>query len=221
MVDEQALVPTQILPTLDSSYGQLIDKLEKYEDYLSFYTQLDEATTAMSWVKADMLLQMVMNLGEGSLAQLSQDLKQPKSTVVNYVRTARAFPPEKRQPIVPFSTHFHASFADSYSEKEAKFDGELRFEIIEKAADENTSVRDVIHNIKEARILAVQGDEELHKMALDAEEKAHEIMRNVASLKDDARKGNKEAHALILEIYNQVKPLWQKRLPQSMSPSQP
>lgn len=128
----------------DTSLGltaDILNKLENYEDYLSFYIQLDQTSTAFAWLKADLLFQMVDKLGEPSVEQLARDVNQPRSTVVNYVRTARAFPHDKRDPNVPFSIHFRASFADTYDDKTQSFQGEERFKWLAKAIDEGMSTR--------------------------------------------------------------------------------
>jgi hypothetical protein len=139
------------LTTSDSYLGlnhDILDKLETYEDYLSFYIQLDQASTAFAWTKADLLFQMVQKLGEPSVEQLARDVKHPRSTVVNYVRVARAFPIEKRDPAASFSLHFRASFADAYDDKTHTFTGEKRFKWLDKALDEGMSTRVLSDAIK-------------------------------------------------------------------------
>lgn len=123
--------------------ASILSELKTYEDYLSFYIQLDQTSSTVAWIKADLLYQMHEKLGEASLEQLSRDLKQKPSTVSNYVRTARAFPQEKRDPKASFSIHFKASYADSYDDKTHEFDGEERFKWLEKAVDEDLSTRDL------------------------------------------------------------------------------
>ena len=130
---------------VDSPLGlshDILKKLESYEDYLSFYIQLDQASTAFAWLKADLLFQMAAKLGETSIEQLARDISQPRSTVINYVRTARAFPMEQRSPAASFSLHMRASFADAYDEKTG-FQGDERFKWVDKAVDEGLSTREV------------------------------------------------------------------------------
>src|SRR5574343_65829 len=73
-----------------------IQNLSSYEDYLSYYITLDETSTAVAWLKADMLLDMHKKLGFSTLITFAKDIGQPCSTVANYIRVARAFPPERR-----------------------------------------------------------------------------------------------------------------------------
>lgn len=137
---------------------EILGKLESYEDYLSFYIQLEQASTAFAWLKADLLFQMASKLGEKSIEQLARDINQPRSTVVNYVRTARAFPQEKRDLAASFSIHFRASFADSYDDKTGEFNGEERYKWVEKAIDEGMSTRvlgDAIQREKQRQELEV------------------------------------------------------------------
>ncbi len=153
MVESGIVLPNS---TLDP---QVLSKLTTYEDYLSYYIQLSEATDAVSWVKADFLLYMFHKMGANSLLALSKDMKQPFGTVDNYIRTARAFPVEKRNPAMSFSHHFKASFADVYDEKTKTFLTEKRFEWLNKAQDERMSTRTLQANISEEK--EKQGNPEL------------------------------------------------------------
>jgi len=207
MADDQSLELTPILPNLDSGYEKYLEKLEKYEDYVSFYGQLEEATTAFSWVKADMLLQMTNKLGDASLASLSKDLKLPQSTVVNYIRTARAFPTDQREPIVPFTSHFQASFADSYDEKTKTFNGEQRFKLLGEAADKMMSVRDIMKSVHEIKALNAPQDEETQKMGIDAEQRAHSLMAHFGVLRDKSKNGDKEAYETLVKEYQYIFPV--------------
>lgn len=137
---------------------EILSKLESYEDYLSFYIQLDQASSAFAWLKADLLYQMATKLGATSIEQLARDIKQPRSTVINYVRTAKAFPKEARSEEASFSIHFRASFADSYDEKKGEFEGDTRFTWVEKAIDEGMSTRtlgDAIQREKQRKLLDI------------------------------------------------------------------
>jgi len=201
MDDQTALVSHEIAPGLDHS---ILEKLENYEDYISFYIQLEEASGAVAWLRADMLYRMVEKLGEESLSKLSADLKQPRSTVINYVRVARAFPLEKREPIVTFSAHFQASFADSFDEKSGTFKSNERFKWIKKVAEDQLSTRQLAKEIKEARYLeAGESDEKAAKKA-DVDTKVHTLMQYLGSLRDKANLGDDESYQRILSVYNTV-----------------
>lgn len=128
-----------------------INKLQAWEDWVTYYLQLGEASNSFSWYKADLLLALYGKFGEGSLDKFASDVKEPKSTVINYVRTARAFPPDKRIAHLSFTHHFQASYADSFNEKTNEFEGELRHELLAKAADDNLSTRALQDEVKESK----------------------------------------------------------------------
>jgi hypothetical protein len=139
----------------------VLSNLESYDDYLSFYIQLDQTTSAFAWLKADLLHQMLQRLGEGSLEQLSNDLREKRSTVANYVRVARAYPVEARDPMASFSLHLRASYADSYDEKTKEFSGNERFKWVQKAVDEKMSTRalgDALWLDKQQKLLGEQAN---------------------------------------------------------------
>lgn len=148
MPNSLAVVENDISISLDP---KVVSKFNSWEDWVTYYLQLGEASNSFSWYKADLLLHLFSKFGEGSLDKFSTDVGESKSTVVNYVRTARAFPPEKRIPTLSFTHHFQASFADSYSEKDKDFEGEARYEILEKAADNQMSTRALQDEVKESK----------------------------------------------------------------------
>lgn len=141
---------TIILPnsTLDLN---VLSRLSTYEDYLSYYIQLSEINDTVSWVKADFLVFMLKKMGADSLLALSRDLKQPFGTVDNYIRTARAFPTDKRNSAMSFSHHFKSSFADRYDDKTKTFLTNKRFDWINRAQDEKMSTRTLQANISEEK----------------------------------------------------------------------
>lgn len=149
MSDKALVTTSQELKLLDPN---ILSKLETYQDYVSFYIQLDEAETEYSWLKADTLLQMTEKLGTRSLEALSKEVGKPATTVVNYVRTAKAFPQETRDPGVSFSHHYQASFADKLDEKTQEFKGEKRFEWLQKASEEHMSTRALAEEIRQEKI---------------------------------------------------------------------
>ncbi len=143
-----AIVNQDIPVALDQSE---IAKLQAWEDWVTYYLQLGEASNSFSWYKADLLLALFQKFGGDSLDKFATDVKEPRSTVTNYVRTARAFPAEKRIPHLSFTHHFQASYADSYNEKTKEFEGENRYELLEKAADSNLSTRALQDEVKESK----------------------------------------------------------------------
>ena len=129
----------------------VIDKLESFEDYLSVYIQLEEESSSFSWAKADLLYNLVLQHGEQSIESLATAISRPRSTISTYVRTARAFLPDKRIPSLPFTMHLEASFADSYDKAKKEFVGNSRFDWVAKAADGNWSARKLKAEIKSGK----------------------------------------------------------------------
>lgn len=133
----------------------ILNQLQNYEDFLSAYIQLDQATTAFSWLKADLLNELLKKQGDKGVDMIARDLKEPRGTVGNYIRTARAFPPERRSPRASFTLHFKASFADSYGRKNHEFKGDKRFEWLNKAVDDNMSTRALEEAIKREELIEI------------------------------------------------------------------
>lgn len=141
-------------PTPDAPLSlneEIKKKLNNYEDFISHFIQLNEASNFVSWVRADLLNDMVGKLGEKSMAQLSRDMAIPLSTIINYVRTSRAFPPDKRDPMLTFTHHLQASFADSYDEKSGTFESEKRLSWINQSNIKNLSVKRLRTEMKEEK----------------------------------------------------------------------
>jgi uncharacterized FlaG/YvyC family protein len=181
---------------------QVLKNLSSYEDYLSYYIQLDQASSAFSWLKADLLLHMVRNLGESSIRQLALDIRQPASTISNYTRVAIAFPPDKRDPGASFSIHFQASFADSLSEKTKDFSSENRFKWLEKAIDNSMSTRQLAEEIQEEKLSPSTINEEEAKMKVEAKKAVNEIKKKLDSLlREVTRTLNKDSYFEIIRIH--------------------
>lgn len=172
---------------------KVLSQLDSYEDYLSFYVQLEEAHGMFAWLKADTLHQMQIKLGDNSPTQLAKDLKLPPSTVSNYIRAAKAFPSDKRDPLVSFSAHLEASFSDSYNDKTGIFDGINRFDWIEKAVAEQIPTRQLK---REIALSKEDNPEKGHIVSM-----SQMIMHFIGALKDKAVKGDLEAKAKLENVY--------------------
>ena len=129
----------------------ILPKLTSYEDFSSYYIQLSQLGDSVSWVKADLMLEMQKKLGANSLVKLSQELHQPASTISTYIRAAKAFPIDKRNSTQSFSMHLLASYADSYDDTKKVFWGEERFHWLEKAADNNWPTRKLQAEIQDKK----------------------------------------------------------------------
>lgn len=136
------------MPAPLTPVDQLLQNIQTYEEFLSAYIQLDQSQSGLLWVKADVIAEMQQRLGFSSMKALAYDVKQPPSTVVNYARTAKAFPSESRDENVSFTLHYQASLADSYDSKTGKFDGNKRFEMLNRAISENMSTRQLAETIQ-------------------------------------------------------------------------
>ena len=146
--------PAQLVKQNEYPMGlseSLASKLETWEDHVSYYVQLSEASNSFSWIKADILLHLANKFGESSIKKISNDIGEPASTVASYVRVSRAFPRESRYQNLSFSHHFQASFADSYDESKGEFITDDRFGWIERASDENLSTRRIRAEIQEEK----------------------------------------------------------------------
>lgn len=150
-------MPIMRFPLIIQKMFGLIPQLETWEDHVQAYQQANEATDEVMWYKVDILCSLLEKFGKSSLAEFSRQVKEKETTFVSYVRTARAFPPEKRIAAVPFETHLRASYADPY--KNQQFLGENRFKMLEMAADQELSsrkVRKIIHDEKMKKTLQVE-----------------------------------------------------------------
>jgi len=126
--------------------------IESWEDFIAYYQRLSEVSANVSWHKADTLLALSKKFGYESLGKFAQQIDEPRSTVVSYVRVARAFPPEEREEFVPFSTHLAASYIDTYSESSKEFSTEQRFQLLEEAAGDGLSTRAVHQKVQEEKV---------------------------------------------------------------------
>lgn len=182
---------------------EVYSKLDSFEDYVNFYIQLEEVSSGFSWMKADVLLQMEQKMGDKSLKDFSQEVKQPLSTTTNYIRVARAFPTEKRDPGASFSLHFQASFADSYNEDTKDFKSEKRFDWLAKAMDSNMSTRRLSQEIQKEkqRELIADGDTEAkNKQAI--KEVLHDIQLSLGAIVQKAHEGSQSHFDKLVEIKN-------------------
>lgn len=138
--------PQTLVPIKD-----LIPSLLTWEDHAVALAKLQEVDGMVNWYRADILMSALEKFGDMSISELAMIVNRPISTVNGLIRTARAFPPEKRVYSMPFYLHQQASYADSFDEKTKEFSGEDRFELIKKAEDEMFSYRDIAKELKEMR----------------------------------------------------------------------
>ncbi len=131
--------------------NEAVKGLETWEDWITTYLQLNEATNSVSWLKADFLVKLFEKFGGESIERFASDVHEPRSTVTNYVRVSRAFPPGTRVPHLSFTHHYQVSWIDSYDESKKEFATNKRFEMIEEIASRNISTRQLHDEILEAK----------------------------------------------------------------------
>lgn len=144
-------------------------------------------------MKADLLLQVEKKLGEKSLRVFSGEVNQPQSTITNYIRVARAFDKERRDVGASFSTHFQASFADSYDEETKSFKSDTRFDWLNKAIDEKMSTRKLAQEIQKhkERSMITAGDGAAIQRQF-VKETLHEIQLALGAIAQKASQGSGE-----------------------------
>jgi hypothetical protein len=179
------VLPNEVPLSLDL---ETKNKLVNWEDFVGYYLQLTEAANSFSWIKADVLLALSEKFGDQSLEKVSTDIGEPRSTVVNYVRTARAFPPEKREASLSFSHHFQASFADSYDERKGEFSTDKRFDWVETALEKQLSTRDIRDEIQEQKERIEGHAVELCSMC---GQNGHEVQKFVFFIPNSGKAGDK------------------------------
>lgn len=124
-----------------------IDRAEEWEDLVGLWQIASEVDRYSQWYKGDIAARIGVKFGEDSLGQFAQEVGENRSTLDNYRRVARAFPPSKRRYNVPFSTFLAASYADSFNKKDQAFESDKRFDWIEKAEEKQWSFQRLRYEI--------------------------------------------------------------------------
>jgi len=180
---------------------KILENFKTYDDYLGYYIELEQASSTFSWLKADLLKNMVEKLGDNSVVKLAGDIRQPQSTIANYARVSAAFPAEKRDIGASFSLHFQASFADSLDENSRQFSGEKRFEWLNKAIDEHMSTRALAEAIQDEKFGVPDLNESDARMLADAQSLVLEIRKNLdLLLRDVKRNSDRNAYFKIIRV---------------------
>lgn len=199
-MDDKSLVvqtPPQLSP-VD------ISKLETYEDCLSYYIQLEQASSDFSWAKADVLYQMSLKMGDHTLKEIAKTANQNENTVGKYIRLVRAFPPEERNPALPFSIHLEAMNADSFDDHKKEFKTNDRFRWLQRANDENLSVRKLKRemNVEKARKLSLETH--IEPWMYDGLNKTAELRSLIEGLAIGIKDRDKNAFDKLERVYNRV-----------------
>lgn len=136
---------------VSSPITSLLPRLESWEDFLSAFFKLTEYEQKSIWYRADLLTQMADKFGSEHIKQFAADVGMPYLTIYTWVRTARAFPEDRRDTTLPFTTHVYAGFTDNYNDVEGKFSGTERFGWIQKAANELLPAREIRRQIEQKK----------------------------------------------------------------------
>jgi hypothetical protein len=185
--------------TLDPSY---LDNAKDWEDFINLWIISKEIDQRNQWFKGDIANKVAVIHGEGSLKRFAQEVEESIRTIENYRRVARAFPFEKRNWKLSWTHYFIASYTDSYKKGQNQFDGENRFDWIEKAHDNNWTTTRLIEEVKKKQVFIGKEDASV----FDYYEEYLKKVRNVLMHVEKDRLIEKEKNDLIhklLDIYNE------------------
>lgn len=185
----------------------ITNNLKYYEDYINVFVQIDSSNNDLNWMKADLLLHMFENLGDGSIGGLAKDLDLSYSTLHKYIRTATAFPPNKRIKIVSFAKHYHVSLIDPIDVKTRTIPGKKRFRLLKEIADNKYTVEQVqdlvaVEKLKEKKLIGESYKIETHEECLKM---IHSVMKISNRLKTRLRAGDAGAVYHIKKLYKLAK----------------
>jgi len=119
----------------------------EWEDFIGLWHLTAEVDQYIQWHRGDIAARISVKFGEDSLGQFAQEVGESRSTLDNYRRVARAFPPSRRRYNLPFSTFLAASYADSFNKKDQAFESDKRFSWIEKAEEKQWSFQRLRYEI--------------------------------------------------------------------------
>lgn len=155
MGDNLPALPVETSLALDPSISA---QLQTPEDYKLFGQKFIAGQTALSWWLADLVADCRRKFDKDTAIELGTDLGLASSTIMSYIRVSKAFAPDQRIGTLSFSHHFTAAFADTYNDETGEFEGDNRFNFLEKALDQGLSTREL-------------------KAQIDHDKKLHELQR--------------------------------------------
>lgn len=129
-----------------------------WEDFKTIWHSAQGLADISKWLKGKLADMITVKYGEDSLGKFAIEVGVDKSTMENYRRTYRAFQeidPTKRN--LTYTHYQVASYADSYDRSEEKFKSEERHNWLEKAEDENWSVKRLAAEIKKKKQVEEEG----------------------------------------------------------------
>jgi hypothetical protein len=114
---------------------EFFDQYKTFDEKQTLYAEIKQTAAAASWMQADFFKFLWEETNEKTLNKFAGTVGEPPGTISNYIRTARAFEPIQRNPMLTFSHHFQASLADNYDTKTKTFQSKKRYKWIDKAID--------------------------------------------------------------------------------------
>lgn len=119
----------------------LFDKYQSFDEKQDLYSEIKKFSAASSWMMADFFKYLWEDSDENTLTKFAKSVGESEGTVNNYIRTAKGFTEEQRNPMASFSHHFQAMQADPYDRKTQIFKDNSRFEWLSKAIDQRWTTR--------------------------------------------------------------------------------
>lgn len=198
MTEKKKVSNTEAI-TLDPSY---LERATDWEDFINLWMISKEVDQRNQWFKGDIANKVVTIYGEGSLKKFSEEVQEAITTIENYRRVARAFPPEKRYWNLNWTHYFIASYTDSYKKGEGKFDGHERFKWIEEAHDKSWTTTRLTEEIKKRKAFKGKEDASVFDYYEEYLKKVRNILLHIEKDRLTEDEKNKLIHKL-LDIYNE------------------
>lgn len=120
---------------------EALEQLKTPEDYENAFQTVAEQLNNRVWWIADLIGSYARKFPKYELDIYKSGQQMSQSSYRYYLRTALAFSPEQRNPMLTFSHHYQASWIDEYDPKKKRFVGDRRFQMLEHAADNGLSSR--------------------------------------------------------------------------------
>lgn len=118
-----------------------LDNATTLDDFAEAWRAADLVDNALKWYRGDIAVKVVDKFQEAGLAELAELLSVNYSTLNEYRRVARAYPPDKRNFNQSWSNYLIASRSDSYDTNQNQFKTEERYDWLEQAEVNNWNTR--------------------------------------------------------------------------------
>jgi len=199
MSEKVAKVSSSQAITLDPSY---LNSAKKWEDFINLWIISREVDQRNQWFKGDIANKVAVLHGEGSLKKFSEEVEEAARTIENYRRVSRAFPESKRNWKLTWTHYFIASYTDSFSRGQDKFDKEERYKWIEKANDNIWTTTRLKEEIEKEKAFAGKEDNSVFDYYSGYLKKIRNVLMHVEKDRLTDEEKTKLIHKL-LDIYNE------------------